>query len=476
MYKNKIHLHFVGIGGIGMSGIATILRHQGYIISGCDLNLDQQSVKNLINLGCTVFQGNNTESCHDTSIGVMVYSSAIQSSNPEIIAAQQRGIPTIPRALMLAELMRTKYSIAIGGSHGKTTTTSLISHILIAAEMDPTVIIGGHLKSISSNARFGEGDFLVAEADESDRSITHLHATIAVVTNINSEHLGTYKDLDDIKQTFLQFLNNIPFYGRAIVCIDDAQIRSLLPIPHLKTVTYGSGPDADFYAQNITLNPSTSTFTVFKKNSAIPLGTIEYAIPGKHNILNALAAIAVATDLGISFDSIAAALQSFKGVERRFSYRGVYKGAELFDDYANHPEEIYNTLLVAQKRTKKNLTIVFQPHRYTRLSTLWYEFIDLFMKNPIHHLVITDVYSAFESPIANATGKNLADAIIQCNPSFPVSYIPYEPTHVQLHKKLDEVINKDDLVLFVGAGSINKLAHALAALDHTPITTKIQQL
>lgn len=268
MYKKKSHLHFVGIGGIGMSGIAKILRFQGYEISGCDADLDQKSIIDLQSMRCNIYQGNNTHQCHDSSIDILVYSSAIAGHNPEILAAQKRGIPTIPRALMLAELMRTKYSIAIAGAHGKTTTSSLISHILIEGKIDPTVIIGGHLKNISANARFGDGDFLVAEADESDRTLTKLHATLGVVTNIDLEHLDTYKDLDDIKETFKIFLNNIPFYGKAIVCIDDIHVRSLLPINHLKTIKYGIEHDADVFARDINLSSDHSTFAVWQKNRA----------------------------------------------------------------------------------------------------------------------------------------------------------------------------------------------------------------
>ena len=246
MYK-QAHVHFVGIGGIGMSGIATILKHQGYTISGCDCDMDQQSVKDLTLIGCKVYHGNNTPACQDPSIDILVYSSAIKDKNPEILAAQARGIPTIPRALMLAELMRTKFSIAIAGAHGKTTTTSLISHILIEAKRDPTVIIGGHLKNISNNARFGGGDFLVAEADESDRTLERLHATLAVVTNIDLEHLETYQDIDDIKATFRRFLYNLPFYGKAILCVDDPQVCSLFPLPHIKVLKYGLDENADVY-------------------------------------------------------------------------------------------------------------------------------------------------------------------------------------------------------------------------------------
>lgn len=352
MYRKKMHLHFVGIGGIGMSGIAKILRYQGYTISGCDNDMDQQSVRGLQALGCSIFYGNNTDACKDSSIDVLVYSSAINNQNPEIIAAQKRNIPTIPRALMLAELMRTKYSIAIAGSHGKTTTTSLISHILIEAHKDPTVIIGGVLKTISTNAQFGLGDFLVAEADESDRSLVHLQATIAVVTNINLEHLDTYHDIDDIKNTFKQFLDNLPFYGTAIVCNDNEQIRSLLPLTHSKTIKYGLTDNADIYANSITLDIDHSTFEVFYKGHS--LGTVRTNMPGIHNVLNTLAALAVGLELEVPFETIQSALASFKGVERRFSFNGCYKGAEIFDDYGHHPEEIKNTVIVANKRKKEN--------------------------------------------------------------------------------------------------------------------------
>lgn len=462
MYKKNMHIHFVGIGGIGMSGIATILRHQGYTISGCDLDLDQQSIKDLRSLGCIIHEGNNGPYCNDESIEALVYSSAIHALSPEIIAAQNRGIPTLPRALMLAELMRTKYSIAIGGAHGKTTTTSLISHILMSAQFDPTIIIGGHLKNISSNAHFGHGDFLVAEADESDRSLVNLHATIAVITNIDLEHLETYKDIDDIKQTFRHFLNNVPFYGKAVLCIDDLHIQSLLPMPHLKIITYGSTQSADLYIDQIMLHPASSVFTVFKKNVAEPLGVIEHPMPGKHNALNALAAIAVSLDLGIPFSTIANALKQFKGIDRRFSACGTYKGAELFDDYGHHPKEIYHTLNVAKNRTKNKVTVIFQPHRYIRTQALWNQFVDTFVSSGIDHLIITDIYPAGETPITNITGKNLADAILDKNPPFSVSYAPYEDDFTQLHQQLDTLISENDLVLLLGAGKINKMAKTLS--------------
>ncbi len=477
MYRKKAHVHFVGIGGIGMSGIATILKYQGYEVSGCDLDLEQHSVKNLRALGCSIYQGHNTDGCKDPSIEILVYSSAIKAHDSEILAAQQRGIPTIARALMLAELMRTKYSIAIAGAHGKTTTTSLISHILMEAHMDPTIIIGGHLKNISTNARFGRGDFLVAEADESDRSLTRLIPTLAIITNIDLEHLETYTDLEDIKNTFKQFLNNLPFYGKAIVCIDDANVRSLLPIPHIKTIKYGLDPSADFYAQDVNLQATYSEFTVW--HNTILLGSIHFAMPGRHNVLNAIAAITLALDLGIDFNVIAQALNSFKGIERRFSYRGLYLGAEVFDDYGHHPQELINTFQVARKRAQNKVIVVFQPHRYTRTDKLWDDFVSMFLKSPIDHLIITDIYPASEAPIPGITAEKLVQAIAAHNPPFTVTYIPYEYSFDAITKELTRITNPGDLILLQGAGKINLLAHRLAhtsAIPEQPIKNQEKAL
>jgi UDP-N-acetylmuramate--alanine ligase len=460
MYNSKAHIHFVGIGGIGMSGIAQILRNQGYSISGCDADLDQQSIKDLKAAGCLIFEGNNSPACHESNPDILVYSSAIRAHNPEIVAAQARGIPTIPRALMLAELMRTKYSIAISGAHGKTTTTSLVSHILIEAKLDPTVIVGGHLKNIEANARLGNGEFLVAETDESDRSVQNLHPTLAVVTNIDLEHLETYKDLDDIKDTFKRFLNNIPFYGKAFVCIDDANVRSIMPsLPHIKMVKYGLDDAADIYATNVILEADHSTFDVYHKETL--LGSITSRMLGRHNVLNSLAAIAVSMDIGIAFETIALALSNFKGIERRFCYKGTYQGAELFDDYGHHPIEIYNTLLVAKKRAKKKLIVVFQPHRYTRTDKLWHDFIKILTTAEIDHLIVTDIFPASEAPILNVTSQNLVQAMNDLKPSFPISYIPYESDFIQIKKSITELADEDDLVLLLGAGKVNKLVNYL---------------
>lgn len=457
MYKKKSHIHFVGIGGIGMSGIAKILKQQGYQISGCDLDLEQKSVKDLQALGCVIHQGNNTPACHDESIDILVYSSAIHNDNPEITAAIQRGIPTIPRALMLAELMRMKYSIAIAGAHGKTTTTSLVSHILLEAHFDPTVIVGGHLHSISTNAHFGHGDFLVAEADESDRSLTKLHPTLAVVTNIDREHLDVYKDLDDIKNTFKQFLSNIPFYGKAILCYEDANIRSLLPLSYPKTLTYGLSNQADLYAQDVQLEDTYSECTVWLKNNC--LGKLTIPMLGKHNVLNTLAATTIALELGIPFTMIAHALTTFKGVDRRFTFKGTYKGAEMFDDYGHHPEEIRNTLLVARKRAKNKLIVVFQPHRYSRTQHLWNDFLNVLSSPIIDHIFITDIYPASEQPIADITSQKLVADLRQITAS--VEYFPLDKDFATIHKKLASLVQEGDLILLLGAGKMYKLADTL---------------
>ena len=462
MYNSKAHIHFVGIGGIGMSGIAQILRNQGYAISGCDADMEQQSIKDLKACGCIIFEGNNTIECHAAKADILVYSSAIRAHNPEIVAAQTRGIPTIARAMMLAELMRTKFSIAIAGAHGKTTTTSLISHILIEAKLDPTVVVGGHLKNIEANARLGNGDFLVAEADESDRSLQNLLATLAVVTNIDLEHLETYKDLDDIKETFKRFLNNIPFYGKAFVCIDDENVRSIIPsLPHIKMVKYGLDDSADIYACNVDLQSTYATFDLYLKEITGKIGSIKSNMLGRHNVLNTLAAIAVSLDLGIPFETIAQAIASFKGIERRFCYKGLFQGAEIFDDYGHHPKEIYNTLLVAKKRAKKKLIVVFQPHRYTRTDKLWHEFIKTFKDAEIDHLIVTDIFPASEAPILNVTSQNLVQAIIDEHPTFTISYAPYESDFSTIKDQLKPLAHEDDLVLLLGAGKVNKLAECL---------------
>lgn len=448
----------MGIGGIGMSGIAKILRSQGYTVSGCDTNTNQNSIKELKASGCHIYEGNNTPKCSDDSIEVLVYSSAIDDTNPEIQAAQKKGIPTIPRASMLAEIMRTKYSIAVTGAHGKTTTTSLISHIMIEAQEDPTVIIGGHLHNISSNARLGKGEFLVAEADESDRSFLKLYPTLAVVTNIDLEHLETYKDIDDIKQSFAEFLSHVPFYGKAIVCLDDPHIRSLLPLPQVKTIKYAlDHKEAHLYGEDLILEKDHSTCTIFHNKQK--LGTLTLPMPGKHNMLNALGALAVTLDIGVSFDVAAQALKNFKGIDRRFSYKGTVKGAEVFDDYGHHPTEIANTLRVAHKRTNGKLIVVFQPHRYTRTEQLWDDFVNVFAYSQIDELIITDIYPASEEPIEGISSQTLVAAIQAKHPACTVTYMPFDGASIV--NALKNKASDKDMILLQGAGKITILGKLL---------------
>lgn len=461
MYQKTLHIHFIGIGGIGMSGIATILAKQGYTISGCDTDIHQKTVTTLQTYGCSIHAGNNNILCSDSSIDIVVYSSAITPDHPELKAAQKRNIPIIPRALMLAELMRTKYSIAVAGAHGKTTTTALIAHILIQAQRDPTVIIGGHLKAISHNAHYGAGEFLVAEADESDRSLVHLHATLALVTNIDLEHLETYRDLDDIKQTFLTFLTNIPFYGAAFLCIDDHNIQSLLPLPQLRIITYGFNADAFIRGTDLVCAQDETTMTIIKKGCDSALGSVRFTMPGKHNATNALGALALCLELGVPFSVIADALASFSGVERRFSYHGTYKGAALFDDYGHHPNEIKHTLQVARMKALKKLIVVFQPHRFIRTERLWDQFLEVFLQSSVDQLIVTDIYGAGEKPIERISSPFFVEDLKAQKPLFSVCYAPYESDHASIKHMIDSNCSSQDLILLLGAGKINKVAETL---------------
>jgi UDP-N-acetylmuramate--alanine ligase len=460
MYTGKEHIHFVGIGGIGMSSIAIILAKRGYTVSGCDLNTHKKCVQQLLNLGCTVSNGNNTTLCRNPTIDIVVYSSAIQANNAEIVAARQRGIPVISRACMLAELMRTKYSIAVAGAHGKTTTSSLITHMLIESQLDPTAVIGGHLINIDANAYDGNGNFFVAEADESDRSFLHLKTSLALVTNINLEHLDTYKDLDDIKQTYINFLKNLPFYGKAFLCLDDPHIKSILPISNLKIIGYGLHHDAEVSAHTINLLPDRTTFTVLQRK--VSLGEVTLYMPGEHNVRNCLGALAVCLDLGVPFTALQRSVASFKGVERRFWFRGIYNQTEVFDDYAVHPHEIEQTINSARKRTKGRLVVVWEPHRYSRVFHLHDEFIRLFSTAEIDALIITDIYAASEKPIEHISGFHLAQTLRARNSAMHVYYAAHNQDLLEVKQILYTITKPQDLVLLLGAGKLTYLPETLA--------------
>ncbi|HBS47871.1 TPA: UDP-N-acetylmuramate--L-alanine ligase [Candidatus Dependentiae bacterium] len=471
MFKQK-HVHFIGIGGIGMSGIAEILNLQGYKVSGCDLSSkDSKVLDHLKYLGCEVFDQHSADHLQD--VDVVVYSSAVRKDNPEIVGAIEQGIPVIPRALMLAELMRAKNGITISGAHGKTTTTSLISHILIEVGQSPTVVVGGILKNISNNALIGKSNLLIAEADESDRSFLYLNPTYAIVTNIDAEHLDTYKDLDDIKNTFKSFLSKLPFYGRAIVCIDDASVRSILPLNHVPTIKYGLSTDADVMGEILEIAPNYSRFNVYLQNpsklrhhsfnvegnQSIKLGEVLLNIPGKYNVLNALAAISLCLEFKIPFEQIEKSIESFKGVERRFEFKGTFNGAELYDDYGHHPTEIKNALTVARLKKKNKLVAIFQPHRFSRTFKLWDDFVETFSGSGIDVLYITDIYPASEDPIDGVTSERLAKAIAQKDPLIKIIYFP---TYDEIEADVRNVLQPDDLLLTIGAGKVNKIAEHLA--------------
>jgi UDP-N-acetylmuramate--alanine ligase len=471
MYKKHEHIHFMGIGGIGMSGIARILKLQGYTVSGCDECTTSKTVQELQKIDCIIHEGHDVTHVHDAD--VLVYSSAVKPDNLEVVAAMHKGIPVIPRAIMLAELMRTKYSIAVSGAHGKTTTTSLIAHILIEADKQPTVVVGGVLKNIDTQACLGESNILIAEADESDRSLLYLNPTMAVVTNIDAEHLDTYKDLDDIKRTFKDFLARLPFYGKAFLCNDDEHVRAILPLHHVNVVKYGLTDDADIIGNITDLGKSQSTFQVYR-NSFVPergvkekqlLGSITLNVPGIHNVQNALAALGVCLEFEVPFASIAHALENFKGVERRFEFKGTYKGAEIFDDYGHHPTEMHCTLKVAEKRKAKRLIVIFQPHRFSRTMHLWNDFVQLFVKEDAPYqaatIYITDIYPASEKPIENITSLRLVEQIKELRPGLDIRYIQQ---HNEIAELVKNQLQEGDLLLTLGAGKAYQIGDLLVAL------------
>jgi len=405
MFGNIRHIHFVGIGGSGMSGIAEVLLNLGYVVSGSDQKKSPVTER-LAAQGARTFEGH--AAAHVEGAHVVVISTAVRPTNPEVLEARRLGIPVIPRAEMLAELMRLKYGVAVAGSHGKTTTTSMVAMILDKGGLDPTVVVGGRLGVLGSGARLGRGDFMVAEADESDRSFLKLSPTIAIVTNIDREHLDTYKDLADVQEAFLGFLNKVPFYGAGVVCLDDGPIQDILPRVERRVVTYGLSPQAQVSARDVRLKPSGSAYMLSANGQT--LGEIDVAVPGAHNVLNSLAAVAVGLELAVSFESIRQGLAAFTGVDRRFQIRGDVGGVLVVDDYGHHPTEIRATLETLRGRAGSRRTVVlFQPHRYTRTQHLWDEFCRAFHLADL--LLLVDIYPAGEEPVAGVTSEALAEAI-----------------------------------------------------------------
>jgi UDP-N-acetylmuramate--alanine ligase len=449
--KGKIrNIHFVGIGGIGMSGIAEVLLNLGYRISGSDMK-ETEVTRRLQALGCKIDYGHQRENVKEAD--VLVVSSAIRPNNPEIEVAEERLIPIIPRAEMLAELMRMKVGIAIAGTHGKTTTTSLIATVLGAAGLDPTVVIGGRLNSIGSNAKLGQGEFLVAEADESDGSFLKLMPTIAVVTNIDPEHLDYYKGIEEIKEAFLHFLNKIPFFGLAVLCLDHPNVQSLLPRLKKRFTTYGLTTQADFQAGEIEFDGLSTAFDVLYQRKKI--GRLRIRMPGLHNVYNALAAVATAFELDIPFQVVQEALEDFGGIQRRFQVKEEKKGILIVDDYGHHPVEIMATLKAAKTGWKRRIIAVFQPHRYTRTQALFQDFLAAFYDADV--LILTDIYAAGEERIEGVEAKALFEGIREYGHK-DVTYIP-DKKEIVAH--LLRIMVPGDMVITLGAGDIYQTAKDL---------------
>ena len=452
------HVHFIGIGGIGMSGIAELLANLGYFVSGSDLKRSAVTDR-LTTLGLRITLGHDRAAVGDAD--VVVASAAVKPSNPEVEEAVRRQIPVIPRAEMLAELMRLRFGIAVAGTHGKTTTTSMIAFVLERAGLDPTAVIGGRLSAFGSNARLGRGELMVAEADESDRSFLKLFPTIAVVTNIDREHLENYGGFGDLQQAFVDFANKAPFYGGVIACADDPPLAAVIPRMTRRVTTYGIDTACDVAATDIVLGPLSVRARVTQRKhgdraatTPVVLGALALSVPGRHNLLNALAAVAVGLELGLPFGRVAAGLEQFRGVERRFEVRGEPNGILVVDDYGHHPTEI-RAVLDAARALGRRVVVAFQPHRFTRTAAL----MDAFgpALGAADHIVLTDIYAAGEEPIAGVTIEALASAV-RCGARVPVDVVPVLD---DLVPALTRIARQGDVVMTLGAGSIGSVPERL---------------
>ena len=453
MYPTLKEIHFVGIGGIGMSGLAEILLTMGCRVTGSDLKRSAITDR-LKRRGAKISLGHRSENLGKAQVVVM--SSAVSKSNPEVALAVEKGIPVIPRGQMLAELMRLKYGIAVAGSHGKTTTTSMVASVLAAGGLDPTIVIGGRVKSLRTNAKLGTGDFLVAEADESDGSFLHLNPAIAVVTNIDREHMDHYLDFEALKKTFAEFADKIPFFGLAVFCVDHPETAALASHFTKRAVTYGMTEKADYQATHLKFHGWGSQFTV--KYQGQNLGNLKLKIPGLHNVQNSLAAVAIGRELGVRFSDIRKGLASFIGIGRRLEI--IHTGdVVIVDDYGHHPSEIQATLAALKIAAKpKRLWVLFQPHRYTRTKDLFDDFVNSF--NEVDHLIVTDIYAASEEPIRGVTGESLVKALQKKGPQGRhVSYCPHVSS---IADQVFPQLQKDDVVLTLGAGDIWKAGKEIA--------------
>ena len=460
MFATSQHAHFIGIGGIGMSGIAEILLNLDMKVSGSDLRRGPVTDR-LAQMGATIYEGHDAANIAGAT--VVVTSSAVSASNPEVLEARARKIPVIQRAEMLAELMRLKYGIAIAGMHGKTTTTSMVASVLAAGGLDPTVVVGGRVDALGSNAKLGSSQYLVAEADESDRSFLKLSPILAVVTNLDREHMDCYRDMADVEQAFLTFIDKLPFYGAVTACVDNPLLAAILPRAHRRVFTYGVAAEADYRLEFVDAQKDSSTagkgsFARFQVVTALgPLGPFELHVPGHHNILNATAAVAIAHQLGVDAEKIALGLSHFRGVDRRFQLRGTARGVTVVDDYGHHPTEIRATLAAARECGHKKIHVVFQPHRFSRTLDLLDQFVGAF--RDADTVIVLPIYAASEEPIPGVTAERLAARIegpqVQFAPDFPAA-IAAVAAQAQ----------EGDLILTLGAGSVSQLGpQILAALQ-----------
>jgi UDP-N-acetylmuramate--alanine ligase len=447
MYRKKYHIHFVGIGGIGMSGIAELLLNLGYTVSGSDLKTSDITER-LRSLGGVIREGHAADQVQGAD--VVVISSAVRPDNPEVQAAQRASTPVIPRAEMLAELMRLKYSVAVAGAHGKTTTTSIVAALLASGGLDPTVVIGGKLIGVGTNAVLGRGDFIVAEADESDGSFLRYSPAIAVVTNIDREHLDFYPDLAAIQRVFLEFIDRIPFYGLAVLCLDNEPIQDLIPEIKKRYATYGMNPQADFQIRNVVVAGRRSRFSIFHRRRK--LGRFKLNLPGIHNVYNAAAGIVVATELNIPVGRIQAALESLSGVQRRLEVKGEVNGVTVVDDYGHHPTEIKMTLQAVRAGwPDRRVVVVFQPHRYSRTRALLDEFARAFYQSDM--LMVLPIYAAGEEPIAGITGQALGEQII----AHGHKQVLIAEGIAAAAAQLKTLLAPGDLLLTLGAGDVWKV-------------------
>lgn len=463
MFKKVRNIHFIGIGGAGMSGIAEVLLNLGYIVTGSDVK-ESETTRRLSGLGGGIHIGHSAGNISDAH--VVVVSSAVRRDNVEVIAAKNRAIPVIPRAEMLAELMRLKYGVAIAGAHGKTTTTSMVATVLAKGGLDPTVVIGGKLNSLGSNAKLGQGEFLVAEADESDGSFLKLSPTIAVVTTIDKEHVDYYGSMEEINNAFLSFINKVPFYGLSVLCLDDPYIREMMPRIEKRHLSYGLESGANLTAEGAHLKGMGSHFEVIYEGKS--LGSFELTMPGVHNISNSLAAIAVGIELGIDIEIIKEALRGFSGVERRFQIKGDVDGIIFVDDYGHHPTEIKATLLAAKAGLGKRLVVLFQPHRYTRTRDLLEEFTVSFKQ--ADRVIITDIYPAGESPIDGISASLIYEGIKKKGHR-DVVYIPDREAIIE---DLMHSLRPGDIFLTLGAGNVWKIGEELLRLKMKSSNVKTQ--